>query len=216
MTRRFGPNHRDGLKKVHVGCGPRNHLPEWWNVDLRKFAGVDEVLDVTQLWPWSELEYIFGEHFLEHLTLEQAVRFLVNAGNSLRQGGVIRLSTPNLEWVLLTHFSREPKNPQHRVLDTLKMNRAFHGWGHQFLYTKEMLAFLLAEMKFADVTFYSYGESAHPELRNLEKHGNFHIHGGHPSVIIVEARRGREPIVAPERLSAFLHEHYIRYTASGH
>jgi predicted SAM-dependent methyltransferase len=199
-----------------VGCGPHNLLLDWWNVDVRKFPGIDEVCDVTQPWPWENLEYVFGEHFLEHLPLGQALQFLQHAGNGVREGGTIRLSTPNLEWVLLTHFQSGRVEPQRRVLDTIKMNRAFHGWGHHFLYTKEILAFVLTEMGFANVTFYSYGESANPDLCHLERHGGFQVYEGRPSVVIVEAQRGPNPIAIPATLAAFLQEHFLRYVASGH
>ncbi len=216
MKQKRGPTYKDGIKRVQVGCGPHNLLPDWWNVDVRKFSGIDEVCDVTQAWPWKDLEYVFGEHFIEHLPLDQALRFLENAGMSLRSDGTLRLSTPNLEWVLRTHFLHGQVEEQRRVLDTIKMNRAFHGWGHHFLYTKEILAFVLTEMGFANVTFHSYGESANLELCHLERHGGFQVYDGQPSVVIVEARRGPRPITIPASLMAFLHEHFLRYVASGH
>lgn len=216
MQSRRGPTYKDGIKRVHVGCGPHNLLPDWWNVDVRKFPGIDAVCDVTQPWPWEDLEYVFGEHFLEHLPLDQALRFLENAGKSLRGGGTLRLSTPNLEWVLRTHFRHGQAESQQRILDTIKMNRAFHGWGHHFLYTKEMLTFVLTEMGFANVTFHSYGESANPDLCNLERHGGFQVYDGQPSVIIVEAQRDVHSIATPATLTAFLQEHFLGYVTSGH
>jgi hypothetical protein len=102
---RRGPSHPDGLRRVNVGSGPALLPPDWWNVDVRPFPGIDEVMDAAAPWPWQDrLDYVYGEHFLEHLTVPQALRFLVEAGKSLRQGGRIRLSTPSLEWVLATHF----------------------------------------------------------------------------------------------------------------
>jgi len=177
---------------VNVGCGPHNLPPDWWNIDIRKFRGIDEVLDVTQPWPYRELEYVYGEHFLEHLTLPQALNFLGHAWQSLKLGGAIRLSTPNLEWVLRTHFQLGKVEPKKRLLDTLKVNRAFHGWGHQFLYTATMLQALLGEVGFTKIALCSYGESDEPELRNLEKHGGFQVYDGLPSVIIVEGKKERE------------------------
>jgi predicted SAM-dependent methyltransferase len=216
MTQRLGPTHRNGIKRVQVGCGPHNLLPDWWNVDVRKFPGIDEVCDVTHPWPWGDLTYVFGEHFLEHLPLDQALQFLENAGTSLRRGGTLRLSTPNLEWVLLTHFLGGQVEPQRRILDTIKMNRAFHGWGHHFLYTKEVLTFVLTEMGFVNAAFYAYGESMNPDLCHLERHGGFQVYGGQPSVLIVEAQRDSRSITIPSTLTAFFQEHFLRYVASGH
>ncbi|MEO1352482.1 MAG: hypothetical protein AAFW84_27405, partial [Cyanobacteria bacterium J06635_15] len=176
-------NNRAGKlthQKIHVGCGPKNLLEDWCNVDIRGFPGIDVVMDVTQEWPWKEIEYVYGEHFIEHLSLEGAISFLESAGNSLKAGGKIRVSTPSLEWVLTTHFTFQEADPQ--VLnETLKTNRAFHGWGHQFLYTKPMLSWLLTTMGYADVTFCQYGESSDPNLRNLERHGGYSESHGFPS-----------------------------------
>ena len=33
-------------------------------------------MDVTKPWPFNGLEYVYGEHFLEHLSLEGAIAFL--------------------------------------------------------------------------------------------------------------------------------------------
>jgi predicted SAM-dependent methyltransferase len=47
-----------GTSRVHVGSGPKSLLPDWWNVDIRDFPGVDEVVDATAPWPWTNLEYV--------------------------------------------------------------------------------------------------------------------------------------------------------------
>lgn len=216
MAERLGPNHPHGIKRINVGCGPHNHLSDWWNVDIRTFRGVDEVMDAARPWPWTDIEYVYGEHFLEHLPLDKAINFLIYAGQSLKVGGTLRLSTPNLEWVMNTHFTVEQVATEKRLMETLKTNRAFHGWGHHFLYTKEMLEYLLCELGYIEVGFYSYGESNNPDLRNLERHGGFVVAGGYPSVIVVEASRGEGTITLSPKQQAFLNEHYLRYVASGH
>src|SRR5580765_443447 len=101
---RHGPNVPGGIARLHVGCGPQNLMADWWNVDIRSFRGVDEVADLTVPWPWTELDYVYGEHFLEHLDPDQAVAFLTQARACLRPGGRIRLSTPTLDWVSATQL----------------------------------------------------------------------------------------------------------------
>ena len=54
-------------------------------------------MDVTKPWPFNGLEYVYGEHFLEHLSLEGAIAFLNNVWKSLKPGGVILLSTRSVE-----------------------------------------------------------------------------------------------------------------------
>lgn len=213
--RKPGPERHDGIKKVQVGCGPHNLMEDWWNVDIRGFKGIDAVMDATKPWPYKELDYVFGEHFLEHLTLDEAIEFIRHAGNSLKPGGILRLSTPNLEWVLLTHYNVGEVEPAKIVSDTLKTNRAFHGWGHKFLYTSGMLSYVLTEMDFQEVSFFSYGQSNTPELKNLERHGNFSVHEGHPSVIVVEARKGVQPVSPSPSLTSLVDDDYRPYVRPG-
>lgn len=98
---------------------------------------------------------------------------------------------------------------------TLKVNRAFYGWGHRFLYSKEMLKHILGEMKYIDIRFCKHGESDNPDLRNLEKHS---LHGSAdlPGVIVVETTRGQESISPSSGLLAFLQDNYISYTTTDH
>ena len=95
-SRRLSPDAPSGIKKVQVGCDPQNILPDWWNVDIRWFPGIDQVMDVTHPYPWSftELEYVYGEHFLEHLSLEGTVAFLDRTQKSLKTCDLIMLYTP--------------------------------------------------------------------------------------------------------------------------
>lgn len=215
VSGRLGPEHEGGIKRVQVGCGPHNVMQDWWNTDIRKLAGIDAALDATQPWPYEDLEYVYGEHFLEHLTLDGAIAFLRHAGNSLRVGGKLRMSTPNLEWVLRTHYPYENTGTDEIVSGALQTNRAFHGWGHQFLYSEGMLRYLLGEMGFEGISFFTYGESDTPALKNIERHGKFSMYEGHPSVVIVEATKGERPIKPSQELSERFQNNYLNVVRSG-
>lgn len=202
--------------KIHVGCGPKNILEGWCNVDIRMFPGIDEVIDVTKAWPWSDIDYVYGEHFLEHLSLEGAISFLESAGNSLKTGGRIRLSTPSLEWVMTTHFTFQDSDAG-SFNETLKTNRAFYGWGHQFLYTKSMLFQILDAMGYSDIGFYDYSQSSDPNLKDLERHGGYSVSNGFPSVWIVEASRADTTAIKLETtLYEILEQDFLRYVRAGH
>jgi predicted SAM-dependent methyltransferase len=217
FSERKSPSHADGIKQVQVGCGPHNVLEDWWNVDIRAFKGIDEVMDVTKPWAWEGvLDYVYGEHFIEHLELGEAISFLQNAFKSLKPGGKIRLSTPAVEWVLATHFDLESKDEEVRVHQTFATNRAFHGWGHQFLYSRPLLKKLVASIGFEDVKFFPYGESNDPRLANMERHGGFRVSKGFPSVWTVEATRPESNASADEKFLARCQNDYSRYVASGH
>lgn len=188
-------------------------MADWWNVDIRLFTGIDEVADVTGPWPWHDLDAIYGEHFLEHLTVDGTIRFLTEAAGALRPGGRIRLSTPGLEWVWRTHF-QESGTPDEIIASTYRANRAFYGWGHSFLWSRPMLERYLRSAGFDKLTFHAFGESDDPAMRGLERHGGFEIVDGWPSVWIVEAiSTGAR---APDTLLAEADLDIERYRRAGH
>ncbi len=213
---RLGPAHPQGLRRVNVGCGPKNLLEDWWNVDIRSFDGIDQVMDCTQPWPWQGLDYVYGEHFIEHMQVPDFIGFLVHAGASLVRGGRIRLSTPSLEWVLTTHFHPGGPADGSRIAETRAINRAFHGWGHRFLYSREMLLHILSALGFASVSFHEYGCSNNPDLSGMERHGGWSVANGFPSVWIVEASRGSQDIAESDPLRREVEESFFRYVRAGH
>lgn len=213
------PGSPGGLTRVQVGCGPTNLLSDWWNVDIRSFPGIDEVVDATKPWPWQSLDAVYGEHFLEHLAPSEALAFAHEAARALRPGGVLRLSTPSLEHVWVTHFHPAPDRPTEDVVaETYRTNRAFHGWGHRFLFSREMLERLLRGAGFTEVTFHDYGASDRPELRRLERHPGWEHVAGWPTVWIVEAVAPGTGLGAAEvaTLEAEIEHEFARYVRSGH
>jgi predicted SAM-dependent methyltransferase len=181
--------------KLHIGAGS-SPIAGWTNVDILPYPGVDAVLDVTQGLPFTDVEMIFAEHFLEHLTLVDGLRFLAECRRALNEDGVLRVSTPNLDWVWLTHY-KQPADmtPDEQLLGCLEINRAFHGWGHRFLYNRHTLRSALERSGFREFLECAYGRSTHAALNGLERHELSDGLRDSPSVLIVEAS-GRLPVEA--------------------
>lgn len=89
--------------RLHIGADT-TPLEGWINLDIAPYPGIDAVVDVRDGLPYSDVSYIFAEHFVEHLVLEDGSRFMRECRRVLREDGVLRLSTPNLDWVWLTHY----------------------------------------------------------------------------------------------------------------
>ncbi len=175
------------IDRLHIGCG-QEAIPGWINIDNRALPGVDRVLDVTAGLPFSEVGAIYAEHFLEHLSLEQGLAFLADCRRVLADSGVLRLSTPNLDWVYATHYRSERwSSDRESLVDCMQLNRAFRGWGHQFLYNRAALLSGLACAGFETVTFHRYGESDRPELSRLERHETWQDTPEMPHVLIAQA-----------------------------
>ena len=174
--------------RLHVGAG-RERLEGWINVDIQDLPGVDVVADVTQGLDFADVEAIYAEHFLEHLPIDAAVDFLVECHRVLAPGRWLRLSTPNLEWVWMTHYPMD-RPAEAKARQAIVANRAFHGWRHRFLWNRELLDKALAACGFDEVHWCRYGESAHAGLAGLERHETYDDSPQHPHVIIAEARKG--------------------------
>ncbi|HEY4573007.1 MAG TPA: methyltransferase domain-containing protein [Thermoanaerobaculia bacterium] len=185
------------MLRLHIGSG-NVRLPGWTNVDAQRLPGVDVVADVTRGLDFAAAEAVFSEHFLEHLAIDDALRFLLEAHRVLMDGGWVRLTTPNLDWVWLTHYKLAGEAVARREA-ALAINRAFRGWRHQFLWNREMLAEALAACGFEAVRWCRRGESELPFFRGLEHHDTYGDDEETPHILIVEARKG-EP--RPDRLRA--------------
>jgi predicted SAM-dependent methyltransferase len=193
-----------GTIRLHVGCG-QEAISGWINIDNQPLPGVDRVLDVRGGLPFSGVAAIYAEHFIEHLAFEDGLAFLAECRRVLAPEGVLRLSTPNLDWVLTTHYRWQDVTPPDRVADCIKLNRAFHAWGHQFLYNQETLAAAFRSAGFAHVRFHRYGESEREELRGLERHERWGDQEKLLHVLVAEAwgTAAREPIAPAELLEDF-------------
>jgi predicted SAM-dependent methyltransferase len=191
---------------LHLGCGP-NVMPGWVNVDNAPYPGVDRVLDVTGGLPFDDVRFIFAEHFIEHIAYPAALDLLRECRRVLRDDGVLRLSTPNLDWVWATHY-RSVMTEEESAQACFALNRAFRGWGHQFLYNGTTLRATLMEVGFSTVVRCAYGESAHAALQGLERHEKSPDFGELSHILIVEAsgRGAVMPEYAREPRDLFLRD----------
>lgn len=198
------------MTKLHVGCGPQI-LPGWVNLDNVKYPGVDKVVDVTKGLPYKDVSYVFAEHFIEHLAYDDALKLMRESRRVLRDDGVLRLSTPNLDWVWVTHYRLDLTEPE-QVQACFALNRAFRGWGHQFLYNERTLRASLLDAGFANIKRCKYGQSDHAELRGLERHEKSPDYGELSHILIVEAsgRGGKVPDYVQQPRADFLRDAAVR------
>lgn len=188
-------------ERLHLGCGSAR-LEEWINIDIRPYPGVDRVLDVRQGLPFDGAAYIFAEHFIEHFDLDEGIALLRECRRVLAPGGVLRLTTPNLDWVWTTSYATRwtPLAPTRAAIDTeawphdasaardcIALNRAFRAWGHRFLYNAAMLRDALRRAGFASVEWREYGASGHDALRGIERHERSPETAALPHLLIAEA-----------------------------
>jgi predicted SAM-dependent methyltransferase len=172
--------------KLHLGAGT-TPLEGWLNTDLRPGRPRIVFLDVREAFPLPDrsFDYVFGEHLIEHVTLEEGFDCLRESFRVLRPGGRIRVATPSLEQ--LAGLFRPDKTAEQRAYiewatdsflpqvgayePGFVVNNFFSSWGHRFIYDRSTLAHVLERVGFGDVRAFAPGESDTPELGGLESHG---------------------------------------------
>ena len=158
--------------RLHLACGG-NLLVGWANVDI---DGASEVikLDLTRSLPVASdsIDFVFCEHFIEHISAGDAQKLLREIQRCLRPGGVMRLSTPDLA-VLVDHYRDQRLDTWRDVGWTPEtpcrlLNEGMHSWGHQFVYDQRELETLFGSVGFSSIRRVRWRQSDHRELSGLE------------------------------------------------
>lgn len=172
MSRPFAQRRLAGATRLHLGCGD-NVIPGWTNVDLRSTRRVVG-LNLTKVLPVESgsIDYIYSEHFIEHIPLPAAQQLLQECRRVLRPGGVLRLSTPDLAKLASEYLlgrTREWADVQWNPATPCQMvNEGMREWGHQFVYDRHELTEQLLAAGFSSVERAGWRVSVHPELSGLE------------------------------------------------
>ncbi len=163
------------MKNIHLGCGTV-YLNGWINIDSES-QNADLTLDLTNplLFEDNTIDFIYSEHFIEHLTADEGLLLLNECRRILKPHGVIRIATPDLDYLMRRYFvcwRRQDwiKSFGYGWLETRAemMNLCFRGWGHQYLYNAEELRRRLKEAGYKKIYRKRFNKSTYNELRNRE------------------------------------------------
>lgn len=159
---------------LHLGAG-QNQLPGWGNIDL---IGKNLRWDLTRPLPLKRsIRFVYTEHFIEHVTREDGLSILRSCRSSMAQGGVIRISTPDMRKLAVDYLAGNLIEMEHGCwfprTPCQMINEGVRNWGHLFIYDESELRLLLEEAGFVEITRQRRMESDHPELRGLETRPDF-------------------------------------------
>ena len=175
------------IRKVNIGACDKV-LPGWLNTDLDPMSPGVIFLDATQPLPFpnESLDYVFCEHFIEHLSREDAERFLTEVNRCLRPRGVVRLATPDLDRYVKLFGAAQSCEHAHfcehyarfsglaRPSPCAVLNHIMHNWGHRFIWTIEEIDHSIRRTGFASLRLAAIGESEHEALCGIERHGEYY------------------------------------------
>ncbi|MGY6635644.1 MAG: class I SAM-dependent methyltransferase [Erythrobacter sp.] len=176
-----------GPHKLELGAGS-NGKPGWLATDLRENAKNDGsptiILDVTKQFeiPSDSFDYIYCEHMIEHITLKQGQHMLNECYRILKPGGIIRLVTPSIGFLMRIMSPDRSKFEQSyfewsikkfvpdapTLTNALFLNNFVRAWGHTFIYDHETLRFIMNKAGFSNIEECQFGHSSHFPLMNLE------------------------------------------------
>lgn len=170
--------------KLNIGCGT-DYKKGWINIDNNsdnniKEGRLDLNWDLRNPLPFDNdsVDFIFNEHFFEHLEVEEAKSVIPDLMRVLKPGGVLRIAMPDLEDSIKMY---QDKNWRKKAflkkfgLEFVKtraemINMHFRWWGHKWLYDYEEFKRRLNEVGIRDNQLQrcKRGQSGHKELKNLE------------------------------------------------
>ena len=157
-------------KYLNIGSG-YNLLPNFINIDFYNNSFFKYYLsfkflpkpipelqhDLRYPLPFSKNRFdgIFSEHTLEHLYPNEVLNLLIEIYRCLKDGGIIRLSLPNTEKMIIKYVNNEPSSDCRTRGEYLNK---IYKWGHRAHYDAEFVIYLLETVGFNNVKEVSFGE----------------------------------------------------------
>ncbi len=172
--------------------GGVNFVPGYTTVDINGRA--DVIADIRLRWPFPKqsVEIVFASHVIEHISREEILFAICECSRIIKPGGILRLSTPDLDLFARKYVARDtkffeqptpkgtPRFPGQTIGDRFMF--VAYGSGHQWLYDFDSLRFILEVCGFVNVERKNYRESTIPEVDMLDNRPNISL--------FVEAVRG--------------------------
>ena len=194
-----------GLRGIHCGSA-RGLVPGWVNTDRLHLTAWDKTMsepgrlaraegdlyylefDSREPYPFEDatFEWAHAEHFIEHLTLEEAIGWMAGVRRVLKAGGHLRISTPDLRLYVEGYLDRgNGFFTEHRErLSGLRafseedvpdrrgwmVNQIFYRWGHRWIFDIEEIRFAAEQAGFdpAGVTQRSFSEGSVAEVAAMD------------------------------------------------
>lgn len=159
--------------KLHLGCGM--DIREGW-VNIDGYCVDENIINYdlsTGLPAYADnsIDFIFSQHFVEHITRNEAFILFEDCYKKLKPGGVMRVVVPDLKECVRRYIKNDIDFGEggYSPLSRCKMmNDAFYEWGHKAMYDKDDLMEVLCDAGFSKIEFPDWGESTYKELSDMD------------------------------------------------
>lgn len=168
VTKRYRQRWLRAGKKRVLNLGGGGHcLVGCLTVDVD--ARADVYVDITQPLPFPDcsIEGIFCEEVIEHVDYARGAKLLRECWRILQPGGVLRLTTPSLNWFAARLASESEAWSE--------MNSIFYDHAHRCIYTEEALQRSCMEAGFVLLLKSSYRDPR-SKLGYLDSHADRYRH----------------------------------------
>lgn len=172
------------ILKLHVGCGTQ-YKENWINIDNNSDNNIQQIdinwdLSKGLPFPPNSVDYIYHEHFIEHLSYKEGNDFLTSCFKALKAGGVMRIACPDLDLILDDYINdswREREWVKKYGCDwfpskCFMLNACLNQdpWGHKYVYNKEDMTAQLCRSGFsaANIAESTFCDSRHQQLKNID------------------------------------------------
>jgi predicted SAM-dependent methyltransferase len=167
---------------LHLGCG-NIYKDGWINIDNNSDNNIQKLdlnwdLRNPLPFPDSSVDFVYNEHFLEHLTVEEGLSAIKDFFRVLKPNGVMRIAMPDLERTVNSYFDENWKENDKAFFEKFgltfiqtraeRININFRWWGHKWLYDWEELERRLREAGCEKIKRCEIFKSEYKELQNLE------------------------------------------------
>jgi len=159
---------------LNVGCG-KAKIHGFINIDVNRDA--DVTLDVRHGLPYEDntVDGIYSEHFIEHLTQTEIIRFLRECRRVLKPGGRIRIATPDLDEIVRHYYTNTWRQPwllkygYEWICNRAEyLNVSLREWDHLWVVNEEELVRLALWAGFDQYERCKPGYSSEVRFLNLE------------------------------------------------
>lgn len=191
--------------KLNLGSGGK-HIPGWDNLDLNNEDKIDEA-SLARSIRWTApylndyknetVDFIYNEHFIEHLDEVDGFILLFECFRVLKKGGILRICTPSIDKYVFEFLKFKNFNIKDFRNSTQFLNYAIYGEGwrnsvgvryiknieeasceqhsfppcdHRYIYSFNDLSEKLEKIGFSSIKEEEWGSSCHKALKGLENH----------------------------------------------